>query len=379
MSVIREVVEVDPARRAQWLMPSGIRCVDPDVFRYLLPVDPMGRWRQGDLILAEVLGPVGQVTTVQNTSRRAGLDYRDASLFPGTKLVAVLAPRAGSSTCLANVPEHPVEEIHLHGVGGQAGLVDVESQHTALYRGAPTKLRVLAELGDGQRRRVNMRAFGQAVSDEPRRRTADDPALILIVGSDMDAGKTSTARRVIYSLRAMGHKIVAGKATGVGSLYDIASMFDAGATEVFDFAELGEPVTIGLSREEVLSVFHRVVNHLRAKAGADGYMVLELADGIWYRETRFLLEDEGVRDLVSHVVLACHGILDAENGVSVLNALGYGPKLRAISGKLASSGLLRSLAATLLSARLPVFDALDYASHPESVADLFAQAKSAAS
>lgn len=372
MSVIRTVVEVDPARRAQWLMPSGLRCVDAEEIRYLLPVDPEGRWRQGDLLLVEVVGPAGLVASIQNTSRRSALNYRDAALFPGTKLVAVLAPRSGTSTCVASVPERPVPELHLHGVGGQAGFVQPGSQHTALYTRPPTTVRVLAQLGDADREPLNMRRFAHDAPGEPRPLGPDDPQLVLVLGSDMDAGKTTTARRVIYSLRAMGHRVVAGKATGVASLFDIASMFDAGASEVFDFADLGEPATIGLSPEEVLTIFHKIFNHLREKTGPDGFVVLELADGIWYRETRVLLEDERVRDLVRHVVFACHGILDAERGVEMLRGLGYGDKLRAISGKLGNSGVLRRLAPDLLSGPLPVFDPMDYVTSPEELACLFA-------
>jgi hypothetical protein len=136
--VIRKVVEVDPSRRAQWLMPSAVRRVKPEEMRYLLPVDPGGRWVQGDLLLCQVQGPVGRIASIQNTNRRALLAYRDAALFPGTKLVAVLAPRAGTSTCVARVPEQPVAELHLHGLGGQAAEIVPGSAHTALYRGSPT-------------------------------------------------------------------------------------------------------------------------------------------------------------------------------------------------------------------------------------------------
>jgi hypothetical protein len=239
-----------------------------------------------------------------------------------------------------------------------------------MYTRPPTVLRVLAQLGDAERRPLNMRRFGAKVSGEPIPRGPDDPTLIVVVGSDMDAGKTTTARRIIYSLRAMGHKVVAGKATGVASLYDITSMFDAGASEVFDFADLGEPATIGLSVNQVLTVFHKIFNHLRGRVDRGGYVVLEFADGIWYRETRFLLEDASVRELVTHVVYACHGILDAEHGVEVLHGLGYGEKLKALSGRLGSSGVLRGLAPDLLTRRLPVFDSMDYASSPEEVVAL---------
>lgn len=371
MPPIRAVVRVDPARRDQWLIPSALRYVDTRQIRYLLPVQEDERWVAGDLLLAEVDGPPGLVRSIQNTTRRSPLNFRETRLFPGSKLVVALAPRAGSSTCIARVPEQPVARIHLHGVGGQAGLIDPASQHSTLYAGAPTTLAVLARLGDASRRRLSMRDFALAIPGDPRPRSASDPALIVVVGSDMDAGKTTTARRVIYSLRAMGSRVAAGKATGVASLGDLTSMYDAGATEVLDFAALGEPATIGLSPTEVLSLFHRIFNHLREAAGPSGYVVMEFADGIWYPETRMLLEDPLVRDLVTHLVFACHSILDAQNGLAMLRALGYGDRLRAISGKLGSSGLLRDMAPGLLGP-VPVFDSTDYSTSPEGVAALFA-------
>ena len=371
MPPIRAVVEVDPARRNQWLMPSALRYVDTRQIRYLLPVDEDQRWRAGDLLLAEVDGPPGLIQSIQNTSRRTPLNYRETRLFPGSKLVVVLAPRAGSSTCIARVPEGPVPRLDLHGVGGQAGVVDQASQHSSLYAGAPTSIVPLARLGDAKRRPLSMLHFALDIFPEVRPRQPDDPSLILVVGSDMDSGKTTTARRVVYALRAMGHRVTAGKATGVASLRDLTSLYDAGATEVLDFAALGEPTTIGLRETEVRSIFQRLYHHLREAAGLGGYVVMEFADGIWFRETRILLEDESVRDQVTHLVFAAHSILDAEHGIGVLNDLGYGDKLAALSGRLGSSGLLRDLAPSLLGP-VPVFDATDYATSPECLATLFA-------
>jgi hypothetical protein len=298
------------------------------------------------------------------------LNYRDTRLFPGSKLVVVLAPRAGSSTCIARVPERPVPHLDLHGVGGQAGLVDPESRHSSLYAGTPTRISVLAHLGDARRRPLSMRRFALEASAEPRPRRPDDPPLILVVGSDMDSGKTTTARRIVYALRAMGYRVAAGKATGVASLGDLTSFYDAGATEVLDFAALGEPTTIGLPEADVLSVFHRLLHHLGSAAGPGGYVVMELADGIWFRETRILLENPDVRESVSDMVFACHSILDAQNGLAMLGEFGYGDKLRALSGRLGSSGLLRDVAPSLLGPT-PVFDAADYATSPEGLAALF--------
>lgn len=371
----KKIVKVNEARRRRWVLPSAARVVPREMIRYLLPVDPTEMWCQGDLVLGRVEGRVGLIRKVQNIhDGHDGLDYRETRLYPGSELVAVLAPRAGSSTCIARVPSNPVGVLHLHGVGGQAGLITPGSSHRDLYAEAPTVMRVLAVLGGPDGRPLNTHAFGARPSPTPRERSPRDPGLILVVGSDMDEGKTMTARRVIHALRAYGHPVVAGKPVGVASLRDMTAMLDAGASEVFDFSALGEPVTVGLPQERVLELFHRIFNHLRERVPPDGFVVLELADGIWYRETRFILQDERVRDLVSHVVFACRGMLDAEHGIAMLNSWGYKSKLRAVSGRLGSSGVLRALFPECVTRGVPVFDSLDYTGSPGPIASLFTAA-----
>jgi hypothetical protein len=363
--------EVDPARRNQWLFPSAARAVRPDDVHALLPIDPAGRWEQGDLLLTQVLAPVGLVDRVENVNRCEGLAFHDAPLHPGSVTVVVLAPRAGTHTCIAEIPKQPSDTLHLHGRGGQAGLIVPGSQHTALYRGPPTRVRVLARLGDKHGKPINTRAYAPPGDATPRAPRPEDPSLVLVVGSDMDSGKTTTARRIIYSLRAMGRPVVAGKAVGVGELAELCTMFDAGANEVFDFSALGEPVTIDLPRKRVLELFFRVFHHLRAACGRNGFVILELADGIWYPETRYVLEDEAVRKSVQHVVFACAGVLDAEHGLAKLERWGYAGKIRAVSGRVAGSGLLRAHLPEILGGRYPLFDALDYDALPETIASLF--------
>ena len=371
MPIDDEPVPIDPHRRRQWLVPSGARILDLEVVRYLLPLRPGEPWARGDLFLGQVIGPPGLVKHVQNVNRLDGTGYRDAALYPGSVTVALLAPRAGTSTCIAHVPDVQVPEIDLHGIGGHAGLVEPGSGHTTLHREPPTRLRVVGVLGDAERRPLNLARFGLSVPNDRRPRSQSDPRIVLVVGSDMDDGKTTTARRIIYCLRAVGRDVVAAKAVGVGSVGDIASMFDAGASEVFDFTALGEPATIGLSRDRVIEIFHQIVNHLRRRVGPDGFIVIELADGLWYRETRMVLEDPSVSGLVTDIVFACHGVLDAENGVARLAAWGYRDRLRALSGRLGSSGALRRVIPELIDRDLPVFDALDYESSPVELARMF--------
>jgi hypothetical protein len=362
---------VDPQRRNQWLFPSGARVVRPADIDVLLPIAAEDHWDVGDLLLAQVLAPVGFVDRIENVNRCVGIEFRDAPLHPGTVAVVVLAPRAGTNTCIAEVPRRPVEELDLHCVGGQAGLVVPGSQHSVLYRAPLTRVRVLARLGDRDGRPINTRAFGPSSEVGARSNASREPELVVVVGSDMDVGKMTAARRIIYCLRAMGRQVVAGKATGIASLEYLGTMFDAGASAVADFADFGEPATVDLPRRRVLQLFFRLVDHLRSQCGPDGMIVLGLADGIWYPETRCLLEDEEVRRRVGHVVFACTGVLDAQNGLAKLERWGYGDKIRAVSGRVANSGLLRSHLPEIIGNRYPLFDALDYDASPETVAALF--------
>jgi hypothetical protein len=362
---------VDPQRRNQWLFPSGARVVRPADIQVLLPITPDETWEVGDLLLAQVLAPVGLVDRIENVNRCVGIEFRDAPLHAGTVTVVVLAPRAGTNTCIAEVPRRPVDELHLHSVGGQAGLVVPGSQHTVLYRGPPTRVRVLARLGDADGRPLNTRAFGPASELGARSNATREPSVVLVVGSDMDVGKMTAARRIIYCLRAMGRSVVAGKATGVASLDYLGTMYDAGANAVADFADFGEPATVDLPRRRVLQLFFRLLDHLRSACGPDGVIVIGLADGIWYPETRCLLEDEDVRRRVGHIVFACTGVLDAQNGIAKLERWGYGDKIRGVTGRVANSGLLRAHLPEIIGNRYPLFDSLDYDQSPEAVAALF--------
>jgi hypothetical protein len=67
---------------------------------------------------------------------------------------------------------------------------------------------------------------------------------ILIIGTSMSAGKTTTARAIIHQLKRMDLKVVGAKLTGAGRYRDILSMGDAGADKIFDFVDVGLPSSI---------------------------------------------------------------------------------------------------------------------------------------
>jgi hypothetical protein len=68
--------------------------------------------------------------------------------------------------------------------------------------------------------------------------------IVLVVGTSMDAGKTSAAKVITRQLKALGRRVVGVKLTGAGRYRDILAMQDAGADAVFDFVDAGLPSTV---------------------------------------------------------------------------------------------------------------------------------------
>lgn len=79
---------------------------------------------------------------------------------------------------------------------------------------------------------------------------ADPPSVpfkvpvVLLVGTSMSSGKTTSARIIARQLKLMGLKVAGAKLTGAGRYRDILSVKDAGADFVFDFVDVGLPSSI---------------------------------------------------------------------------------------------------------------------------------------
>ncbi len=68
--------------------------------------------------------------------------------------------------------------------------------------------------------------------------------VILLVGTSMSAGKTTSAKIIVNQLKRAGLKIVAGKLTGASRYRDTLSLKDVGASYIFDFVNIGLPSSI---------------------------------------------------------------------------------------------------------------------------------------
>jgi len=84
---------------------------------------------------------------------------------------------------------------------------------------------------------------------------------VLLVGTSMSSGKTTTGRLVVHELERMGSKVIGAKLTGAGRYRDILSFKDAGASRIFDFVDAGLPSTV-VPEDEFRKVIRPLLNHI---------------------------------------------------------------------------------------------------------------------
>jgi hypothetical protein len=167
------------------------------------------------------------------------------------------------------------------------------------------------------------------------------PRLTVVCGSSMDAGKTYTAMSLIKGLTRRERRVAGIKLTGTATGRDTWSFFDAGARPALDFIDGGIPSTYMYDQDALLDLCQLLLGHAAA-SGADE-AVLEIADGLYQRETAALLREAAFRETIDRVVFAASDPLAAGAGVGLLRDWGIEPV--AISGLVSMSPLAMEEAA----------------------------------
>ncbi len=276
--------------------------------------------RPGDLLLARV-EKVGHHGRIQTPSGRR------SQLFAGDEVVVCYGNRYAPNQFEALIPPD-LGPCHLVAGGGVAA--EVISAHSRMR--SATRLRPVGLLGDADNRRLNIADFGL-----PAPRATANPAIpvIAVVGTSMDAGKTTAVSHLVKGAARAGMCVGAGKATGTGAGNDVWAMEDAGAHHVLDFTDFGHASTYRVSVPEVESILQKMVIHLQ-QARAD-IVIIEIADGLLQQETAALLQSATFSSLVRGVVFCAGDAMGAEAGIDWLEQRGI-PAL-AVSGVLTASPL----------------------------------------
>ena len=271
---------------------------------------------QGDLVVARVVR-VGQHRALED---RHG---RRVRLYAGDLVVGAYGNRYATDFYEGYVPTG--SRTHLLTAGGLIGTV--ASADTR--RGPATELEVVGALAGGDGAALNLADVARPDPPAPSRR----PTTVVVVGSSMNAGKTTTAAGVIRGWTRAGLVVGAGKATGSGSGKDRWVYVDAGAHATVDFLDFGMPSTFGYPTDHLVTTMRRIRDALAA-AGAT-HVVIEIADGLLQPQTRELLD--ALPGFADAVLLAVGDALGAVGAQQVLASAGV--TATALSGLVSRSSL----------------------------------------
>jgi hypothetical protein len=289
--------------------------------------------RAGDLMLA-------RVTRVGKHAHLEGPDSRRAALFVGDEIVVACAPRYAPDQFDARMPTS-LGPCHLAAGGGVAGVV--VARRGGLQ--APTELQPLGLLADADGRVANLADHAlPSLALAPSRR----PVTIASLGTSMNAGKTTSAAYLIRGLTRAGLRVGAAKLTGTGSGNDPGLLRDAGAVRVLDFTDAGMASTCDVEPARLVAAAHDIMAHL-ADARVDA-IVLEVADGLFQRETAALLQCEDFQRLLDATIFSAGDAMGACGGADWLRRHGLAPL--ALAGAMTRSPLAADEAAA--ASGLPV-------------------------
>jgi dethiobiotin synthetase len=306
------------------------------------------RPRSGDLVLARV-ERLGQHQKLELT------DGRRAQMHLGDEIVVAYADRYAPDQFESHVPVR-LAPTQLVASGG------IASEMLSRNRGvrSATDIVPIGLVADHRGQPLNLESGGLTPVTPPSHR----PPTIAIVGTSMNAGKTTTAHRIVHSLVKAGHRPGATKVTGTGSGGDYWVMLDAGAHRMLDFTDVGLASTYRVDFPVVERKAIELLDHLTA-AGC-GALVVEVADGLFQRETAKLMTSEAFRDRIDGVVIAAPDAMGAVGALTHLRRLGL--PVTAIAGRITRSPLATREAQAMSD--VPILT-LDELGEDEKVARLF--------
>jgi len=206
---------------------SVTRITDLEQLPYEIHELPRDRWETADYVLVEVLGPSHYPFEIANG--------RLVDAVAGDMVIGALGKRSATLEVVGDWCHTSITgEMHALTGAGLFGLATsmstwLQPLTPIVYRGHVTR--------DGKK--LNMRDFVEQLPPG-----VPGAPVVLLVGTSMSAGKTTTARVVVRMLAERGLRVLACKITGAARYRDILSCLDVGAEHVMDFVDAGLPSTV---------------------------------------------------------------------------------------------------------------------------------------
>jgi len=186
-------------------------------------------WSTGDFVVGRTTGKRNRLYRCETRTGRM------ADMVRGDLMIGALGQRAATLEGVGDWRKIG-EDLEMEALTS-AGLIGKATSISPLL---PELMR-LEYLGHVMRngRKLGMEDFVEPVTP----RTIETP-VILLIGTSMSAGKTSSGQVIIRALTYLGLNVAAGKMTGAARYSDILKFRDAGASFVIDFVEAGLPSTV---------------------------------------------------------------------------------------------------------------------------------------
>lgn len=193
---------------------------------------PRAEWANGDYVAGQVVGKSNMLYRVELCSGRI------APVLEGDILIGSLGRREATLEGVGNW-ESIGDDGKFHALTS-AGLFGKLTSQSHLF---PDLMRMNYKGHVFRNNKICMKDFVTYT-----KRCALSIPIIMIIGTSMSSGKTTSGRIIVHELKRMGYRVTAAKFTGAARYRDILSYEDAGADNIFDFVDVGLPSTV--CREE---------------------------------------------------------------------------------------------------------------------------------
>jgi hypothetical protein len=255
--------------------------------------------RPGDLIL-------GRIISISQHQRIQLPTGRPSSLYPGDLIVMPCGARYAPDQFEGHA-KIDAEGCDMLAGGGCLGQMISRNERIK----PPTRVQPLGRI-------TNTRGVVMNVADFalPKAAGAATLPVIAVLGTAMNSGKTTAAVALSFGLTRAGWRVATIKATGTGAFGDYNDYVDTGAHMVADFTDAGMVTTY---LEPLARIKSGIADLLwQAEVSGAEVVVMEVADGLFQRETAGLVADAEFRGGLAGVVFACGDALAASGGVTEL-------------------------------------------------------------
>ncbi|MEM7774891.1 MAG: DUF1611 domain-containing protein [Pseudomonadota bacterium] len=340
--------ELHPKRMSACKKSFATRRV-PQHALHALERSPVG-FRAGDVVLATVTG-IGQHPRIEMPNGRL------SALSVGDEIILACGNRYAPDQFHAHLPEEagPAQMVAAGGIAGVA-----LSRHFKMK--PATQIEIQGRFRDAKGRPVNVADYALPLDHD-----VISAPIIAVVGTSMNAGKTTTCAAIVKGIAQVGLRPGYVKITGTGAGGDLWAARDAGAMVALDFTDAGFATTYKASPEILIRRGLQLVSH--AVDSGSGIVVVEVADGLLQAETNFILKDKRFRDAIDGTVLAASDALGALASVEWLNR--HDHKVLAVSGAIFQAPLAVRELREMTDARIASLSQLE---NGEFLADMAARA-----